>query len=168
MPKHSPNEKIFEKILDMRKNIWKFVVREFLKSLQDATNINIKVKFKILGRRTVASTEDLSRHRFGDSRGDRPSFFNFNLFVMRESKGHGSTASVRESIPTQLAKALRLIGEARGIICHIDEANPHLKDDIYETVFKTDQLLVESAFGISDMLGVAYREEHFFGKEVAL
>lgn len=103
---------------------------------------------------------------FDVSSSDHPSFINSKFNVMLDTKRHRSTASVRESIPTQLAKALRLIGEARGIICHIDEANPHLKDDIYETVFKTDQLLVESAFGISDMLGVAYREEHFFGKEV--
>lgn len=153
----------------MKKNIWKFVVRDTFKiTSYDKYCHHKKTEKRNLGGVSVQVRSLIKCLSFNVSRSDRPSLFNSNFNVMRDTKRHGSTASVRESIPTQLAKALRLIGEARGIICHIDEANPHLKDDIYETVFKTDQLLVESAFGISDMLGVAYREEHFFGKEVAL
>lgn len=75
-----------------------FAVREHLKLLQDAKNISFKVKTKIWGRRTVASTEDLSRHRFECSRSDRPSLFNNqNLFIMREQKGQ-STKSAEEIV----------------------------------------------------------------------
>ncbi len=70
-----------------------FAVRNNLKFLQDATNINIKVKTKIWGRRTVASTEDLSRHRFELLRSDRPSLFNFNLFVMRNKNGQSTKSA---------------------------------------------------------------------------
>lgn len=71
-----------------------FAVREFLILNQDATNIEKKSGTKKKGRRTVASTEDLSRHRFGDSRSDLPPLFNNQkLFIMRESKGQSTKSA---------------------------------------------------------------------------
>jgi hypothetical protein len=89
-----------------------FAVREHLKLLQDAKNISFKVKTKIWGRRTVASTEDLSEHRFECSRSDRPSLFNNqNLFIMREQKGQSTTCA--DEIGTHVPEIKNLYAGSR-------------------------------------------------------
>ena len=64
-----------------------FVVLDTLKNNQDATNIS-RTETKLLGRRTVASTAVLSKHRFGVSSSDLPSFYHNQTFsVMLDKKG---------------------------------------------------------------------------------
>lgn len=70
-----------------------FAVRIKLK-FQDAKNINYKTETKIWGRRTVASTEVFSRHRFDLVRSDRPFLFNNqNLFFMRTKKDESTKSA---------------------------------------------------------------------------
>ena len=70
-----------------------FAMREFLILNQDATNIENKSGTN-KGRHTVESTEDLSWHRFEDSRSDLPPLFNNQkLFIMRGSKGQSTTCA---------------------------------------------------------------------------
>lgn len=64
-----------------------------IKIIQDATSISNKTETEILGRRTVASTEVFSRHRFDLVRSDLPSLFNFNLFIMRTKKDDSTTCA---------------------------------------------------------------------------
>ena len=77
-----------------------FPVRNFLKFIRMSLTVIIKTDKKIWGRRTVASTAVLSRHRFGEFRSDLPSLFNFNLFFMRNSNGQCTTcAKIGEYLP---------------------------------------------------------------------
>ena len=65
-----------------------FVVLDISKTNQDATNITKRTETKIRGKRTVASTAVLSRHRFEVSSSDFPFFYNNqNINVMLDTKG---------------------------------------------------------------------------------
>ena len=71
-----------------------FVVLDILKFNHDATNITTSTETKIRGRRTVASTAVLSRHRFGMSSSDLPSLFNNQILnVMLDKKGQRTTSA---------------------------------------------------------------------------
>lgn len=73
-----------------------FAVLDILKINQDAKNITTSTETKIRGRRTVASTAVLSRHRFGVSSSDLPSLFNNQILnVMLDTKKDKSTKSAK-------------------------------------------------------------------------
>ena len=73
----------------------------------------------------------------------------------------------RKTIPTELIRATQLIGEAKTTINLYYEEHPEVEDYIWDTVIKIDELLTQTAFEISSIVGVYFRDKHFFevGKE---
>lgn len=67
-----------------------------------------------------------------------------------------------EVLPQQLIRASQLIGEAKNLINSFHEAHPELKDCIWDDVFKADNLLVDVAYNLSNIVGVCFRDKYFF------
>lgn len=115
-----------------------FVVREYLKLNQDATNIEKKSETKKKGRHTVASTEDLSRHRFECSRSDLPPLFNFNLFIMREQKGQSTKRAKNATIqlPVSNQHGIPVFSDFLNELQRQFDIEKNIKNNLYAFIIK--------------------------------
>jgi hypothetical protein len=76
---------------------------------------------------------------------------------------HGIKQTVPDlQIPQELIMAAKNIRDARILVKKFYDANPDLQGRTHGRIFKADELLVESAYELSDILGMCFLNTYFF------